>query len=62
MRRAALLLVATLIAGCGQTGELFLPSERPTSIPSSSGTTTETRPAATEEASTEDNDEETPAR
>ncbi|MEL6948974.1 MAG: lipoprotein [Pseudomonadota bacterium] len=62
MRRAALLLAAALIAGCGQTGELFLPSERPTSVPSSRGATPETGPSATEEASTEDNDEETPAR
>lgn len=62
MRRAVLLLVAALIAGCGQTGELFLPGERPTSVPSSRGTTPATSPAATEEESTEDNDEETPAR
>ncbi|MEL6446706.1 MAG: lipoprotein [Pseudomonadota bacterium] len=62
MRRATLLLAAALFAGCGQTGELFMPGERPTSVPSSRGTTTETRPAASEEESTEDNDEETPAR
>ncbi|MEO0346086.1 MAG: lipoprotein [Pseudomonadota bacterium] len=62
MRRAALLLVVALIAGCGQTGELFLPGERPATVPSSRTTTPETRPATTEEESTEDNDEETPAR
>ncbi|MEO0617431.1 MAG: lipoprotein [Pseudomonadota bacterium] len=62
MRRAALLLVATLLAGCGQTGELFLPGERPTSVPSAAGTTTETAPEATEEEADEDYDEETPAR
>ena len=61
MRRALLLLAATLIAGCGQTGELFLPGEPPASVPSARDTTAETRPADSEEKSTEDNDEETPA-
>ena len=58
-RRAAIGLLALLAAGCGQTDELFLPGEPRPALPA------EPAPAQTpgeQDAGTEEDDEETPAR
>ena len=59
-RRIAIGLLAALAVGCGQTGELFLPRE-----PAPATEAPEQPPATTpgeEDAGTDDDDEETPAR